>query len=83
MKPYQVIKALREKQVIELCGSKFRMIPGEIKPGDWYIAERNTGPHLLVCDSISPGYDSRGGWINPTSLDYNFDINECVRVEEV
>ena len=27
-----------------------------IKPGDMYLAGRNTGPHLLTCVKVTDGY---------------------------
>ena len=46
----------------------------EIKPGDTYMAQRNTGPHLLTCRKIVDGY------IVPTENAYFFDLSECVKV---
>lgn len=50
----------------------------EIKPGDFYIAERNTGPKLLECKEV----DYRN-WIVATELAYSYDTWECVKVEIV
>lgn len=57
---------------------------GEVRPGDLYVAERNTGAHLLTCKSVStkPGT----GWVNPENggtTCYPFDLGECIRVREV
>ena len=48
-----------------------------IKPGDLYLAGRNTGIKFLTCKSVNPQ-----DWIVPTTADYSFDTWECVKVIE-
>ena len=48
----------------------------EIKPGDMYIALRNTGPRLLTCLKVCDGY------ILNVEHEYPYDIHECVKVIE-
>lgn len=45
-----------------------------IQPGDTYVAGRNTGPHLLTCQSIGDGF------IVPVEAAYCFDLHECRKV---
>lgn len=47
----------------------------EIKPGDWYIAQRNGPPQILKCQSVNQEI----GCIFPTqeTPGYAFDIHEC------
>lgn len=50
-----------------------------IRRGDLYIAQRNTGPHLLTCADVKDGY------VIPRELQaegaYCYDLNECVAVQ--
>ena len=64
-----------EQDILE----KFNLfkIDDEIKPGDLYIARRNT-VQLLTCKYI----DKEQGFIVPTTLDYPYNIEECYKVEE-
>jgi hypothetical protein len=48
----------------------------EIKPGDLYLAGRNTGPHLLTCNFV------KTGCVFPKESAYPYDIRECVKVVE-
>jgi hypothetical protein len=50
----------------------------EIKPGDTYIAKRNTGWKLLTCKDVSPH-----GFINPIEREYNYDTHECIKVVKI
>lgn len=48
----------------------------EIKPGDLYLAGRNTEPHILTCKNVDPR-----GWIIPQEkYQYSFDLHECVKI---
>jgi len=68
-----------------LGNRKFRMKKDEnnqeweLRRGDMYIAERNGGPQLLFVQQIN----IESGFIIPTTLNYCYDIRECVAVEEV
>lgn len=79
-RPIETVRRLRDGEVIELEGLKFRMSgDGEVNEGDLYIAGRNTGPHLMTCKRV----DKKIGCIYSTVVhDYPFDIHECVKVEE-
>ncbi len=48
MREYRTLNALRRGEVIDIEGIELKMDDGEIKPGDLYVAERNTGPKLLT-----------------------------------
>ena len=47
----------------------------EIKPGDLYLAERNTGPQLLTCREVKDNY------IIPVEMAYCYDVWECMRIK--
>ncbi len=53
----------------------FELSDDEIKPGNLYVAERNTGPILLECRKV----DKENGYIVPID-GYPFDIWECKKV---
>lgn len=54
----------------------FKVYPNDdIKPGDSYIAMRNTGLRLLTCKEV------RSGFVVPTEPEYPYDLWECVKVE--
>jgi hypothetical protein len=83
MKEYRTIKSLRAGGVVDLYGIKFVMDNGEIKHGDLYIAERNTGPKLLTAKEVIMTVDgSCINFIHATTTDYSFDGHECVKVRE-
>ena len=73
---YPTLKALQRGEIIDLEGIRLKMDDGEIKPGDLYVAERNTGPKLLTAGDI------KYSCIFPTTIDYPYDIWECVKVHE-
>lgn len=80
MREYRTINALRRGEVIDLDGIKLKIDEEEIKPGDLYVAERNTGPKLLTARVV----DTDAGCIHPVdSPVYSFDLHECVKVREV
>jgi hypothetical protein len=85
---YKSIRALRNGEVLDLEGLRFRMDVDdkgnekEILPGDLYIAERNTGPQLLTADRIVKEESICGGYVIPTTLNYPYDLPECVKVIE-
>ncbi len=63
----------------------FKAFPDdEIKPGDNYLAWRNTGPVLLTCASVHRDSSIIGGCVNAEPIDgkiqYAFDLWECVKV---
>jgi hypothetical protein len=79
---YESLHILNGGGILELDGLKLIKDQGEIKPGDLYIAERNTGPKLLIAKKIMG--IGLGGWIQPTELNaYSYDLHECVKVKEV
>lgn len=81
---YETVRALRDGQVVELDGIRLRMSgDGTVMQGDLYVAERNTGPKLLTAGKVvPPDAEPFGGWIQPTTIAYSYDIGECVKVEE-
>ncbi|MEK9180102.1 MAG: hypothetical protein AAB897_01680 [Patescibacteria group bacterium] len=76
---YRTLKALRSGAVVDFGGILLEMDEGEIRSGDLYVAERNTGPHLLTAREVSTEH----GCIHSTCTAYSFDIGECVKVREV
>lgn len=81
MREYESLKELRGGNTLILEGMQVIMLPGEIEVGDWYVAERNTGPHLLTAREIVKNDSMLGGWIHPNEIAYSFDLSECVRVK--
>lgn len=86
---YDTIRALRQGKTIQMEGLTFKMATDasgaeeEIKPGDFYVAERNTGPYLLTArEIVGPGEakGGHGGWVVPVENVYCFDTPECVKV---
>lgn len=75
---YPTLKTLKRGEVVDLDGIKLKMDEGEIQPGDLYVGERNTGPHLLTAREVNREF----GCIFPTCDAYPYDINECVKVRE-
>jgi hypothetical protein len=49
----------------------------EIRPGDSYCAERNTGLKLLTCKE----HNHTQGFITPTENAYCYDTHECIKVK--
>lgn len=70
----EMAKAL-ETGMVE--GVPFRLLDGEIEEGDSYLAERNTGLHLLTCRKN----DKFKQWIEPVQHAYIYDTPECIRIE--
>lgn len=79
MREYAALRALRNGEILEIEGVQFRMIPGDIEVGDWYIAERNVGPKLLTARKIEMSGEYPN-WIVPIEMAYCYDWHECVRV---
>lgn len=73
-------RILSDGGTVEIEGLAFVMDgDGEVRPGDTYIAERNTGPKLLTCLGINISLSC----IVPVENAYCFDTNECIRVKMV
>ena len=73
-----VIIELREGRQADLDGFLLEGRPKEdIKPGDYYVAQRNTGPQLLRAKYV----DWENWWVVPDTFAYVYDISECVKVE--
>jgi len=68
----------REHLRIEFEGMLLILSNDEIKMGDTYVTERNTGPKLLTCRSVNKEY----GFIVPAEDAYPYDIGECRKVIE-
>lgn len=79
MRGYKSLRALKEGKVVEVEGVGFKQLAGELRPGYWYVAERNTGPHLLTVKEIHEF--PWGRVVYPEEPAYPFNIGECVRVE--
>lgn len=78
-----LVNTIRDNNEVEFEGATLRMIPGKesgrtLEIGDTYIAERNSGPHLLTVRKSDPR-----GWIESVENAYSFDWNECVGVDIV
>jgi hypothetical protein len=88
MREYKAIRALRDGQVLDLEGLRFRMDVDDsgkektIQAGDLYIAERNTGPQLLTALKVVQEESCAGGFVIPTTNNYPYDVSECVKVVE-
>ena len=79
MREYHTLRVLRRGAAVDMGGLFFEMDEGEIKAGDLYIAERNTGPHLLMAREVRED----PGWVHSTFTASSVDIGECVKVREV
>jgi hypothetical protein len=69
---------------VEIEGLKLKLCKDEIKPGDMYVAERNSGPKLLECEKVVEDQ----GYIVPKmnadgKVEYPYDIWECRKVERI
>lgn len=72
-----IIDALNRGERVKIEDIFLKKIEGEIRPGDFYVAERNQGPKLLICKQVIENF------VIPTFPAYCYDLWECVRVEEV
>lgn len=79
VRQYLTLKALVKGEIIEFEGLQLKKAEGDLVPGDIYIAERNGPPKLLTVGRIN---EDRG-WVHPTTMDYPFNLSECVKVELV
>jgi len=61
----------------EIEGVPFKILDGDIEPGDTYIAERNVGLKVLTCRKNN----REMGWIEPVEPAYSYDTGECLRIE--
>lgn len=92
MRPYRTLNALRDGETVNLEGVDFVKDEGPIEKGDWYIAERNSGPELLTAsrfvrysytDGASEVSNStESSWIESQEPAYSYDTHECVKVRE-
>lgn len=85
---YASLKILHGEGILVLDGLKLKKVEGEIQPGDLYIGERNQGPKLLTCKEVRknehfPHNSMNPGFVIATTMDYSYDLDECVKVEEV
>ena len=78
---------LRSEKKIDFEGLTIRYIGEwtELKPGDSYMAERNTGPKLLTVKEVKEtlGGGKYAGAVYPMENEYPYDLPECVKVEIV
>jgi hypothetical protein len=70
------LSALERGETVEVDGFRVRKEAGEIKPGDFYIGERNVGPQLLIAQEIMHGA------VFPEGTAYPYNLHECVKVCE-
>ena len=55
----------------------------DLQPGDSYVAQRNTGPHLLTVAFVKETLGDQDQWagaVYPVESAYPFDLHECVKV---
>lgn len=74
---------VRNNGSVEFEGATLYLDPNKttgefLEPGDTYVAERNSGPHLLTVKQNRDGVYQR--WIEPVEDAYSFDWNECCGV---
>lgn len=62
--------------IIEVEGIKLEVENEPPKEGEMYVAQRNTGPHLLTAKKV----DMKNRWVVPVEKAYVFDLHECKRV---
>ena len=67
MREYKTLKKLLSGEIINLDGILLVRDEGEIKPGDLYVAERNTGPKLLTCLKVVLPHEEEGYFKSPTT----------------
>ncbi len=67
------------KDSVMFEGVELKLDDTPIKPGDLYLAERNTGPKLLTCREVSSQFQC----IHPIEIGYSFDTWECRKVVAV
>ena len=85
-RPYPTLRALRRGETIDFEGVPLVTDEGELLVGDTYIAERNTGPHLLTVQRfvmVPPKYGEIVDFVIPKESAYCFDGQECVKVKMV
>lgn len=72
----------RKEWKVELEGCIVEVDPDatgrDLRPGDLFLAERNTGPKLLTCRHV----DERG-WVMAVESAYSYDVWECRKVISV
>lgn len=77
---YPTLNALEQGLPVQVDGMLLKKAEGPIGVGDFYVGERNTGPHLLIARLVRP--IGQGGYVVPESNHYAYNIWECVKVEE-
>jgi len=81
-------KSLHRPEIVWGWGCKLNRIEAEdqgfelewdtpIRPGDTYLAKRNTGWKLLTCSFLGEAC------IHPVEVAYAYDFSECVKVKEM
>ena len=82
MPDYSTLKELRAGRIVQVGGKLYKMDDdGEVKQGDWYIAERNTGPELLQAKTIFP--ENGRPLILPEQIAYGYNTHECIKVIQI
>jgi hypothetical protein len=73
---YPTLNKLFNGEIVEIHGIKYMAIPGELRPGDLYIAEGAQGAMPLHVDTVT-------AWINPQEDTIHHTPSECMKVETV
>jgi len=80
----KVIKRLKfprnyqQRQEIRAADYGLCAVNEAIKPGDLYLAKKNTGPHLLTCR------ENNGSFIVPEEKNvYWFNVCDCVKIVDM
>jgi len=77
---YATINALLVGRAVTIDGvSYIKDGNGQVHDGDIYIAERNTGPEVLVAEKVCTLEGQH--WVRPVSMAYSYDYHECVKVK--
>jgi len=79
MRAYEMLTKLDTGVEIDFEGVKIRKVGDwqDLKPGDTYIAERNTGPKLLTVREV----DLASACIYAKEPAYAFDLGEVRKIE--
>jgi hypothetical protein len=80
------VERLKSGDVVEVDGVMLRKQDSPLCSGDFYVGERNTGPHLLEVKKVvfcDPPLDTFINFVVATDLfAYSYDGGDVVKVEE-
>ena len=78
----KAIDALKKGEVLCLQGI-YLIADGSISAGDIYIAQRNTGPHLLTAKEVTKTDCGTVDIVHPVDFPaYSFNGSDCIKVRE-